>query len=192
MEEINKEDIDDIDTDEERPPRDPKNGLYTVLSLLIFAVCYIGYRLISANITLVYALHEEAPHEQLRKAVYQQMDIGYMPEGAELMYIRLHRNFDEDRLYVSFSLPDDIDEEEFAERYIPYECGNTVIDERFAVYPEPDRKADYVFGDLYVNREDPLTSCLIYEDSGQRIAVFSTDKYDKNISSLFECDKIKV
>ncbi len=177
-------------TDDERPPRDPKNGLYTVLSLFIFAVCYIGVRLISANITLVYALHEESPGEQLKTAVYQQMNIKEMPEGAELMYIRLHRNFDEDRLYMSFLLPYDLDEEDFADRYIPYECGNTVVDERFAVYTEPDRSTDYIFGNKYVSRENPLTSCIIYEDNGRKIAVFSTNDYDRNISTLFDCEKI--
>ncbi|MBQ5312270.1 MAG: hypothetical protein ILP19_09585 [Oscillospiraceae bacterium] len=186
-----EKDLSRDENEEDRPPKDPKNGLYTVLSLLIFAVCYIGYRFISANISFVYALHEDTPGDQLRAAVCQQMDVT-LPEGAELLYIRLHRNFDADRLYLSLALPDDMTEEDFAERFIPYRCGNTVVDERFTVYPQADRKADYIFGDQYVNIDDPLTACLIYEDNGRLIAVFSTDDYDKSISTLFDCEKIRM
>lgn len=38
-----------VDTEEneegQRPPVDPKNGLYTAISLIIFAVCYLGWML---------------------------------------------------------------------------------------------------------------------------------------------------
>ena len=178
--------------EEGRPPRDPKNGLYTFLSVLICVTVSIAYKLISSRITLVYALFEPSPSDQLRTAVYDQMEMPDLPEDVSLMYIRLHRNFDKDRMYVAFELPYDTDEEDFSQRFIPYQCGNTVEDQRFAVYPDATANAHYVYGNMYVSVDDPFTSCLIYEEDGRKYAVYSSNDYDHGITTLFDTEKIRL
>ncbi|MBQ3919918.1 MAG: hypothetical protein II695_09600 [Oscillospiraceae bacterium] len=187
------EEIEEIREDaEKRPPRDPKNGLYTFLSVLIFIAGTIIFRLVGDNITLVYALHEGDPGEQLKTAALRQLNIDRLPERSDVLYVRMHRNFDEDRLYLAVRLPDGTDEESFVEEYIPYQCGNPVTDERFAVYPEADAKAHYIFGDRYVSVDDPLTACIIYKENDETVAVFSSAEYDHNISQLFSAGKIAI
>ena len=130
--------------------------------------------------------------DQLKTAVYQQMEIPDLPSDMELIYIRLHHNFDDDRMYLAFTLPEDMDEETFAESFIPYQCGNTIVDQRFAVYPRPDANAHYVYGDMNVCIDDPLRSCLVYEEDGSTYAVYSRTDYDRGITALFDTEKIGI
>lgn len=184
------------DEDEGRPPVDPNNKLYTFLSLLIFAVCYTAYQLIKQNFTLAYAVYENDPTEECAKTVYNEV-IGTeeLPEGCELQYIRMHRNFDSGLLYVAVSLPYGDEEEiyELAEKYIPYQFGDGAEDERFAVYPYPDMTADYVYGNSYVSIDNPADSCIIYEDYEGFTAVFRSTDYDRRVrEALSDSTRIKV
>lgn len=55
-----EENAQDTENDEDtRPPVDPKNKLYTFISLLIFAVLYIGWQIIKANVYFSSALYAD-------------------------------------------------------------------------------------------------------------------------------------
>lgn len=185
--------------DEGRPPVDPHNKLYTFLSLLIFAVLYVGVQFFKANFTLSYALYSDIPDRGSLVSVLSEIGISEVPEGCEFEYARMHKNFDSDLLYVSFALPEEIvdieEAEEFAEGLVPYEYGNIAEDERFTLYPDPDMNALYVYGSSIVCIDDPLKRCIVYEDedSGRYKAVFLTNDYDKGIAVvLSEGVKINV
>lgn len=185
--------------DEGRPPVDPHNKLYTVLSLLIFAVLYVGVQFFKANFTLSYALYSDIPDRGSLVSVLSEIGMSEVPEGCEFEYARMHKNFDSNLLYVSFALPEDIDSmeeaEEFASGLVPYEYGNIAEDERFTLYPDPDMNALYVYGSSIVCIDDPLKRCIVYEDedSERYKAVFLTDEYDKGIAIvLSEGVKINV
>lgn len=172
--------------DEGRPPVDPKNKLYTVISLLIFAVLYAGWYFIKENFTIAYALYADTLSEAQMTQVMNELELSKLPEGAELSYVRLHRNFDSDTLYAEFRLPDGFTEnDDFAQELIPYEYGNIAEDERFTVYPTPDMNADFVYGNSYVCIDDPLKSCLIYEGDDGTYALFRTDDYDPAVKAAF-------
>lgn len=181
--------------DEGRPPVDPNNKLYTFLSLLIFAVIYTAYQLISQNISLSYAVYEDDPSEASINAVLDAVGAEQLPEGCELQYMRMHRNFDGDTIYVSVSLPDDdedsLDLDELAAKYIPYRYGDGASDERFAVYPYADMTADYVYGNSYISVEDPSDSCIVFQDGDGYTAVFRTTKYDAHVRESFK-DGIRI
>ena len=166
------------DEDEGRPPVDPKNKLYTFLSLLIFAVLYLGWQLIKGNIYFSYALFADSFTPEERAAVISEIPMLSLPEGAELSYARLHRNFDGNCFYAAFSLPEELaEDEEFPESFIPFPCGDPEIDIRMTVYPENGAVPDYVYGDCYVNIGDPRMSCMIYEDGDRYTAVFRISGY---------------
>ena len=172
--------------DEGRPPVDPKNKLYTVISLLIFAVLYAGWYFIKENFTIAYALYSDTLSEAQMTQVMNELELSSLPEGAELSYVRLHRNFDSDTLYAEFRLPEGFTEnEDFAEELIPYEYGNIAEDVRFTVYPTPDMNADFVYGNNYVCIDDPLKSCLIYDGDDGTYALFRTDDYDPAVKAAF-------
>lgn len=178
--------------EDDRPPVDPHNKLYTVLSLLIFAVLYVGVQFFKQNFTLAYALYDDAPTPENQTVILREIGMDTLPEGFELQYARLHRNFDGNTLYIAVSLPEELsDTEGFAEKYIPYEYGDVVTDERFTIYPDPDMTADYVYGDSYVCVDNPMKSCLIYEDGSGYTAVFRTDEYDPRVRAVLK-DGVKI
>lgn len=181
------------DRDEgDRPPVDPKNKLYTVISLLIFAVLYAGWYFIKDNFTLTYALYADSMSAEQLSLIERELEAD-IPEGAELEYARLHRNFDSDMLYASFRLPQDItDDENFADSLIPYRYGDVDADRQFTVYPDADMTVDYVYGDNYVCVDDPMKSCLIYEDNGETYALFRTNKYDSSVIKEAFGDAVKI
>jgi len=187
------ETLPDVENDDDsRPPVDPKNKLYTVISLLIFAVLYVGWYFIKENITFTYALYADSLNETQTEQILNELEITQLPEGTKLSFARLHKNFDSNILYAQFLLPDGFTEDEgFAEALIPYEYGNVAEDERFTIYPTPDMTADYVYGDSYVCIDDPFKSCLIYESDGETYALFRTDDYDSSIKDAFK-DGIKI
>ena len=179
-------------TEDDRPPRDPNNGLYTFLSLLIFAVCYAGYRLIGQNISLVYALHENSPAPQLIQQTAAQFGMDELPAGTEIDYIRLHHNFDDDRLYFSLSLPEDISAQDMADTLLPFESGDPITDSRIMLFPEADTVPMYVYADIYVNNSEPCMSAVFYEDEGTCHLLFCTSRHDKGLEKLFECSRIPI
>lgn len=170
----------DENDDEGRPPVDPNNKLYTVLSLLIFAVVYIGWNYLKSSVSFTYALYEDEPSESCMAIVLREIRMDELPDGFQVDYLRLNRGFDEDAFYISLLLPEDMSEEDFLS-YIPYEYGNVIEDERFSVYPHEDMDAHYVFGNCYVCIEDPQKSCLIYEENGVLYARFRTADYSEKI-----------
>ena len=173
---MSEENLPAVDNEDEgRPPVDPKNKLYTVISLLIFAVLYAGWYFIKDNFTLTYALYANSLTESQMAQVMNELELTELPEGAELSYARMHRNFDSDTLYAEFRLPDGFTEDEdFAEVLIPYEYGNVAEDERFTVYPTPDMNADFVYGG----------------DDGT-YALFRTDDCDPSVKTAFK-DGVKI
>lgn len=186
---LNEENI-SAPTEEAGPVHDPHNKLYTVLSLLIFAVCYISYRLIAANVTLTYALHCDAPADELQTAVCAEMGIDSLPDGWDVEYIRLHKGFDSDRLYLSIIYGED--EPDAPEDAIPFPHGDPSDEQRYSVYPDDNMRDTAVFGQMYTNSADPFENAVIYErDDGYHI-LFSTSSYDSGIRGKFpaECEKI--
>ncbi len=179
--------------EESRPPVDPKNKLYTVISLLIFAVLYTGMEFLKANFTLSYALYDDMPSAENLTVILREIGMEQLPEGYSFRYARLHNNFDSNTLYIALSLPEDTEEPSEIEEYIPYSFGNIVEDERFTVYPDADMTAEYVYGNSYVCMDDPMESCLVYEDEDGYTAVFRVNDYDSKIkSALSEGVKISV
>ena len=183
---------DETDADSDRPPRDPKNGLYTFLSLLIFAVCYGGYRLIGQNISLIYALHESSPAEQLIQQTITEFGMAEVPSGTKIDYIRLHHNFDNDRLYFSLSVTDDMSDEDIAEELLPFESGDPERESRVMLFPDADTVPVYVYADVYVNNSDPYMSAMFYEEDGTQHLVLCTSRHERGLEKLFGSNKIPI
>lgn len=194
MEDKEKNDLtEDQAEDEGRPPVDPNNKLYTFLSLLIFAVVYIGWQLVKDEFSMVYVLHNSAPSDGCTQIVLREIGMDVFPEDMKVDYFRVSRGFDDNALYISLVLPEEYDDSEDAESIIPYEYGNIVHDERFTIYDEESMDADFVYGDSYVCVEDPKKSVLIYEENDRLVALFRTVDYSSEIvPAMKEGTKINV
>ncbi|WP_432649859.1 hypothetical protein [Huintestinicola sp.] len=177
-----------------RPAPDPKNKLYTFLSLLIFAVLYIGWQLIKGHIYFSCALYSDDFSAEERAAVMSEIPQFDTDLQAELKYARLHKNFDGSSFYAAFSLPTETaEDEELIEKLISFPCGDPEYDIRMTVYPDPDVIPDYVYGDSYVSTEDPKISCMVYSEGDSCTAVFRIADYSGDIERrIGEWEKIPV
>lgn len=177
-----------------RPPADPKNKLYTFLSLLIFAVIYIGWQLIKGNIYFSCALYADEFSAEEQAAVISEIPQFDTDLQAELKYARLHKNFDGNSFYAAFSIPEEsAEDEEFTEKLISFPSGDPEYDIRMTVYPDPDVIPDYVYGDRYVSTEDPSLTCMIYTRGNSCTAVFRIADYSGDIERRIETwEKIPV
>ena len=182
------------DEGEPRPPVDPKNKLYTFLSLLIFAVLYIGWYLIKENLYFSYALHADTFTPEERAAVISEIPQLAVPEEADLSFARLHKAFDGNSLYIAVSVPAELQEdEEFPESIIPFPVGDPERDIRLAVYNEADDVPDYFYGDRYVNIGDPRITCFVYAENDSCTAVFRIAEYSGDIARRIDCwEKIPI
>lgn len=167
--------------EDSRPPVDPKNKLYTFLSLLIFAVLYIVWQLIKSNVYFSYALYADDFSEEERAAVVGEISMPQGFEGAELRYARLHRNFDGNSFYAAFFINDISEYEELPDTLITFPYGDPEYDSRLTVYPDPDVIPDYVYGNSYVSTDDPGVRCMIYSENNGYTAVFRIADYTGNI-----------
>lgn len=170
-----------------RPAPDPKNKLYTFLSLLIFAVIYLGWHFIKGNIYFSYALYADEFTAEERAAIMSQLPQPDTELQAELKYARLHKNFDGSSFYAAFSVPAEaLEDEELIDKLISFPCGDPEYDIRMTVYPDPDVVPDYVYGDSYVSTDDPKISCMIYSEGDSCTAVFRIAGYSGDIERRVE------
>lgn len=175
-----------------RPAPDPKNKLYTVISLLIFAVIYIAVSVIKNNISFSYMQYLDSFTPWAETALLDEMDIEALPESAVIEYARLHKSYGDSVFYVSVLLPDSFcTQEDFPDPIIGFSYGDVVEDSRFTVYPEPDTTPDYIYGDCYVCIDDPDRYVIIYEDSEGVHSVYRCADPDSSAKELFsKCEKL--
>ncbi|MGN1105213.1 MAG: hypothetical protein ACI4RH_01075 [Huintestinicola sp.] len=170
-----------------RPAPDPKNKLYTFLTLLIFAVLYFGWQLVKDNFYFSYALYADCFTAEEKAAVMAELPQLDEALQAELKYVRLHKNLDRNSLYAAFYLPvGSAEDDEVTEKLISFPSGDPEYDIRMTVYPDPDAVPDYVYGDCYVSTEDPKLSCMIYSEGDFCIAVFRIADYSGDITRRIE------
>ena len=161
--------------DEGRPPVDPNNKLYTFISLLIFAVIYFGGGFIKDSLTLTKTLYSDKLSEADIAAVSSEMTELFGQWDKAPDYVRLHKNFDGNSLYIGFTMPHNEDDTD--EIAMPFPCGYPESDIRLTVYPEADAVPDYVYGDRYVCTDDPRITCMVYEEDDYVKAVFRIADY---------------
>lgn len=177
-----EEEVELNDEGQPRPPVDPKNGLYTFLSLLIFAVCYIGYHFVSVNFFSPYYLTKTEFTAEESAALVSAVNIP-LPENAVISYGRIGSGIDGDRLHIRYS---GIDDEEAFIASAEFDCIPLEEDIRVSVFRDETADVDYVFADTYTDSSDPSRTVMIYEYEGTLCAEYICPDYDKSIRTIFK------
>ncbi|MGN0692798.1 MAG: hypothetical protein ACI4K7_10660, partial [Oscillospiraceae bacterium] len=170
------------DEGQPRPPVDPRNGLYTFLSLLIFAVCYVGYHFISINFFTPYYLTKTEFTQSEAQLLESTVNIP-LPENAVISYGKLGSGVDGDRLHIRYSGIGD--EEAFIESAL-FDCISVEEDVRVSVFRDESADVDYVFADTYTDSADPTYTLMVYEYDGTLCAEYIRSDYDKSIRTVFK------
>lgn len=177
-----EEEVELNDEGQPRPPVDPRNGLYTFLSLLIFAVCYVGYHFITVNYFSPYYLTKTeftVSEEELLESTFNIP----LPENAVISYGKIGSGADGDRLHIRYSGIED--EEAFIES-AAFDCIPLEEEVRVSVFRDDTADVDYVFADTYTDSADPDCTIMIYEYEGELCAEYIRPDYDKSIRNVFK------
>lgn len=165
-----------------RPPVDPKNGLYTFLSLLIFAVLYAGYHLISFNFFTPYTVTlTEFTEEQT--AVLCDAVRTPLPDGAQLSYARLSRFTDNGNMYVRYG--GIADEEKFLEA-VGFEYYPADEEERIPVFRDETADTGFVYAKIFYCTEGGDLKLRLYELEDVKYAEFVFSDYTKEERRVFK------
>lgn len=201
--ETENEEIPETNSDEEvelndegvpRPKPDPKNGLYTFLSLLIFAVGYAGVNYAKNNFFIPYT--KTLTEFSERNASILNSEINYeKANDYDIAYAKILSGTGNDYLTVRYEIGD---KESFGELiaddfFCETDINGENISERIQVYENETMDTDYIYGEVYASSVYPDLTLRVFEKDKKCYAEFIKSEYDKSVKSAFgECDKIKI
>lgn len=178
------EDTEQTDISEERERHvEPRrnNVIYTVISVLIFALLYGVWHFAQNKLFRDYSMTVSGD-----KLSEEQLDIAADFSGIswdKVDHIRLDKTNGKTSAVICFretGAPED-----FADMAIMYEYGDIAEDIRTEIYPYGNGVPEYVFADSYVNIDDPSRYCLVYSYNGEDFAEYHSDTVSSEFAALF-------
>lgn len=168
---------------EDAPHHEPKSNyvIYTIISVAIFAILYIGGKYLISNLFKDYYMiadRSELSAEEL-EAVKKYTKI----DSDAFSKIRIDRINMQNCITVYYENTDSADK--FADNCICYEYGNVVEDIRTEIYPYQNTIPEYVFASSYVNIDDPNVYCLLYSYEDINYAEYHSNVHSSEISAIF-------
>lgn len=170
----------DISIERHVEPR-RNNVIYTVISVLIFALLYGVWHFAEAKLFRDYSMTVSG--DRLSE---EQLDIAADFSGIswdKVDHIRLDRTDGNTSAVICFretGAPED-----FADMAIMYEYGDISEDIRTEIYPYGNSVPEYVFADSYVNIDDPSRYCLVYSYNGENFAEYHSGTVSSEFAALF-------
>lgn len=186
-EKINEEISEDIaegsETVSEGPIHEPKQNyvIYTVISIMLFVVLYSCWKFVVPKIFRDYTMSVNGDSltaeqlETLRKST--EIDCDNISEA-----VFQHTN---GKTSVIIYYNNIENEEDFTENCINFEYGDPEEDVRSEIYPYGNGVPEYVYGNRYVNIQDPGVSCLVYEYDGNFYAKYRSSDVNTEITAIF-------
>lgn len=177
-----EKEIDNQNENEIRPYKHNKkqNAIYTIISVAIFFVLYYGAKNVTAfiNREYFYTLNSfELTGEQL--TIVEDYTKIKLDENASVDFARYDKMSDSKIITIRYKNISDKDL--FIENNIFYEYGNVVTDYRYQTVT-----GEYVYGDSYVNIENPAVYCILYEIDGDFYAEFKSDEITTEIMTAIK------
>ncbi|MGN0587219.1 MAG: hypothetical protein ACI4JF_08030 [Oscillospiraceae bacterium] len=176
------EDTEQTDISEERHIEPRRNNvIYTVISVLIFAMIYGVWHFAQTKLFRDYSMTVSGSELSA-----EQLDIAADFSGISwdrIDHIRLDKTNGKTSAVICFretGAPED-----FADMAIMYEYGDIAEDIRTEIYPYGNGVPEYVFADSYVNIDDPSRYCLVYSYNGEDFAEYHSDTVSSEFAALF-------
>lgn len=175
--------VSDSSTSEDGPVHEPKQNyvIYTIISVLLFALLYGSWQFISSRLSRDYEMTVNAD-----SFTESQLDVlrNYTEINSESIdKITLSRV--QNHISIRVYYENIGDAEKFISDAIKFEYGNEETDVRTEIYPYGNSVPEYVYANRYVNIENPSAECLVYEYNDSCYAEFHSTEVDSEISALF-------
>lgn len=170
------------DIPEEEYHKEPKQNyiIYTIISILLFAVLYSGVQFAKHMIFRDYTITvkgENITTEQLEIIKeYAEFDF----ENIEQMILTRKNNIFSAEILYNIGTYNGFAEDH--ENYVESDAGE---DYRIAVYPYGNSVPEYVYSRFFVNADDPNMSCYFYEYGGGNYVKLIFEDVPESIRLIF-------
>lgn len=162
-----------------------KNILYTLISAVIFFVLYFGFKGVSSYIAREYYITADltsiSDEQEININKYTQIASGENVDISGIIYENIKTGRTITILYSGLE-----SEDAFTVNNINYEYGDIVTDLRIEAFTGNGYKygKEYVYGNSYVNIENPNCYCVIYERNGQFFAEYHSNVITSEIMAI--------
>lgn len=173
---------------EEEYHKEPKINyiIYTIISILLFAVLYTGVQFAKYAMFRDYTITVDGSSITSEQSDAIKDYTGFNFENIEqLTLTRENNNFSAEILYNTGNYSS------FAEDHENYAEDDTNAENRLAVYPYGNSVPEYVYSRYFVNADKPDMRCYIYEYGGSSYLKLTFDEIPDSIKLIFsEHEKI--
>ena len=183
-----KDNMNDSPVSEEEYHKEPKINyiIYTIISILLFAVSYTGVQIAKHALFRDYTITVDGSSitseqaESIKK--YTNLDFENI---EQLILTRENNAFSAEILYNTG------DYTSFAEDYENYAEDDSDGEKRLAVYPYGNSVPEYVYSRYFVNADAPDMRCYVYEYGGENYLKLTFEDIPDSIKHIFsEHEKI--
>lgn len=173
---------------EEEYHKEPKINyvIYTIISILLFAVLYTGYQLAKHALFRDYTVTVDGKSITSEQSEIIKDYTNFDFENIEqLILTRENNSFSAEILYNTG------DYASFAEDYENYAEDDSDGENRLAVYPYGNAVPEYVYSRYFVNADAPDMRCYVYEYGGNNYLKLVFNEIPESIRLIFsEHEKI--
>lgn len=183
-----KDNMNDSPVSEEEYHKEPKINyiIYTIISILLFAVSYTGVQIAKHSLFRDYTITVDGSSitseqaESIKK--YTNLDFENI---EQLILTRENNAFFAEILYNTG------DYTSFAEDHENYAEDDSDGENRLAVYPYGNSVPEYVYSRYFVNADAPDMRCYVYEYGGENYLKLTFEDIPDSIKQIFsEHEKI--
>lgn len=173
---------------EEEYHKEPKINyiIYTIISILLFAVLYTGVQIAKHALFRDYTITVDGNSITSEQAESVKKYTNFDFENIEQLILTRENNaFFAEILYNTGDYTD------FAEDYENYAEDDSDGENRLAVYPYGNSVPEYVYSRYFVNADAPDMRCYVYEYGGENYLKLTFEDIPDSIKQIFsEHEKI--
>lgn len=173
---------------EEEYHKEPKINyiIYTIISILLFAVLYTGVQIAKHALFRDYTITVNGSSITSEQAESIKNYTNFDFENIEQLILTRENNaFSAEILYNTGDYTD------FAEDYENYAEDDSDGENRLAVYPYGNSVPEYVYSRYFVNADAPDMRCYVYEYGGENYLKLTFEDIPDSIKQIFsEHEKI--
>ena len=178
----NQQKLSEADINEEGYHKEPKQNyvIYTIISILLFAVLYAGVHLAKSMIFRDYTITvsgDSITAEQL-EIIGEYTEFEF--DNIEQIILKKENNNTSAEILYNIGEYDSFAEDH--ENYVESESGE---DFRTEIYPYENSVPEYVYSKYYVNADCPDMYCYLYEYSGDNYLKLVLKDVPENIRMIF-------
>lgn len=177
-----KDNMNETDTAEEEYHKEPKINyvIYTIISILLFAVLYTGFQFAKHALLRDYTIKVDGNSVSAEQLEDIKDYTNFEFENIEQLILTRENNSLSAEILYNIG-----DYSNFSEDYENYAEDDSDGENRLAVYPYGNSVPEYVYSRYFVNADVPDMRCYIYEYGGENYLKLTFEDIPESIKLIF-------